>query len=199
LPVPQPIAGHDYKTILKSLCIRGKYMHIIGFLVAIASLVFWLGRAARGAQDIADAANTISNLPRKRRYLKAARKSGYDLVETPIDAAAILMIATARMSDDRRISELNEYEIINQLRVNMELEDDYADGIYRQMSSLMYDVVLPENALFPMVDLLKKTINRSEAEDLAKMMEAVAGSNVKINAEQSQFIRSFRERMNLLS
>ena len=173
-------------------------MHIIGILVAIAGLVFWLARAARGVQDIADAANTVANLPRKRRFQKAARQSGYDLVETPIEAATILMIATARMSEDRRISELNEYEIVNQLHLNMQLEKDDADGIYRQMNSLIYDVVLPENALFPMVNILKNQIDRREAESLAQMMEAVAGSNVKINAEQKEFIRRFRERMNLL-
>ena len=195
---PQPIAGHGYRTILKSRCIRGKYMHIIGILVAIASLVFWLGRAARGAQDIADAANRVSNLPRKRRFQKAARQSGYDLVETPIEAATVLMISTARMSHERRVTDLNEYEIINQLHLNMQLEKDDADGLYRQMNSLVYNIVLPENSLFPMVDLLKKNIDRSEAESLAQMMEAVAGSNVNINAEQTEFIRRFRERMNLL-
>jgi len=173
-------------------------MHIVGLLVAIAGLVFWLGRAARGAQDIADAANTIANLPRKRRFQKAARQSGYALVETPIEAAAVLMISTARMGDDRRVTNLNEYEIINQLRVNMHLEEDYADGIYRQMNNLTHDIVLPESALHPMVDLLKNNINRNEAEDLAQMMEAVAGSNVQINAEQKEFIRRFREPMNLL-
>ena len=80
----------------------------------------------------------------------------------------------------------------------MQLEKDDADGLYRQMNSLVYNIVLPENSLFPMVDLLKKNIDRSEAESLAQMMEAVAGSNVNINAEQTEFIRRFRERMNLL-
>jgi len=174
------------------------HVHIIGILIAIATLVFWLGRAARGAQDIADAANTIKNLPRKRRFQKAARQSGYDLVETPIEAATVLMIAVARMSDDRRVSEISEAEIINQLSLNMQLEKGQADGLYRQMANLIYDIVLPESALFPMVNILKDGIDRSEAKTLARMMETVAGPKTKINAEQTEFIRRFRERMNLL-
>ena len=173
-------------------------MHIIGILIAFATLIFWLGRAARGAEDIADAANTIANIPRKRRFQKSVRRSGLNLVETPLEAATILMVATARMSDTRRVTEAGQAQIMTQLRENMQLIEDDADGMYRQMESLMHDVTLPENALLPMLKILQSEINRDHAEDLAVMMEAVARADGEMTDEQKEFIRRFRERMNLL-
>ena len=173
-------------------------MHIIGILIAIATLIFWVSRASRGVGDIADAANTVANLPRRRRFSKKYNKGGYDLVETPIEAANVLMIATARMSDEKRVTELVEAEIIQQLTTQMQLSGDDADGLYRQMHSLTYDITLPESALFPMVALLKNNIERDEARDLAQMLEDVANAGGPANTEQINFIRRFRERMGLL-
>ncbi len=174
-------------------------MHIIGILIAIASLIYWVSRAARGVGDIADAANTVANLPRKRRFQKKYHKSGFDLVESPIEAAAVLMISTARMSEEKRVTDSAKLEIIKQLQFNMQMSGDDADGIYRQMHNLIYDIVLPESSLFPMLNILKETVDRSDAEDLAQMMETTASTDRAANAEQTEFIRRFRERMGLLN
>lgn len=173
-------------------------MHIIGILIAVATLIYWVSRASRGVGDIADAANTVANLPRRRRFSKKYNQSGYDLVETAVEAATVMMIAVARMSSDRRVTGPAELEIIKQLTQNMGLSQDDADGLYRQMHSLTYDITLPESALFPMVDILKNDIDRNEAEGLAVMMEDVARLDGTVNSEQSEFIRRFRERMGLL-
>lgn len=173
-------------------------MHIIGILIAIASLIYWVSRASRGVGDIADAANTVANLPRRRRFSKKYNQSGFDLVETPVEAATVMMISAARMSNDKRVTEHAEKEIVKQLTLNMQLSEDEADGVYRQMHSLTYDITLPESALFPMVDILKSEIDRDDAEELALMMEAAARLDGASNSEQSEFIRRFRERMGLL-
>ncbi len=174
-------------------------MHIILAIAgAIAGILFWMSRISRSANEIADAANTISNIPRRRRFSKKYNKSGYDLVETPIEAATVLMIATARMSDDKRVTKPAEMEIVKQLNENMQLSKDDADGLYRQMYSLTYDITLAESALFPMVEILKRDIDRDEAKDLALMMEGVARLDATSNHQQSEFIRRFRDRMGLL-
>lgn len=170
-------------------------MHII---LAIAGILFWVSRVSRSANEIADAANTIANIPRRRRFSKRYNKSGYDLVETPIEAATVMMISTARMSHEKRVTKPAETEIITQLNENMQLSEDEADGLFRQMHSLTYDITLPESALFPMVSILKNDINRDEAEGLALMMESVARLGATANHEQSEFIRRFRDRMGLL-
>jgi len=174
-------------------------MHIILAIAgAIAGILFWMSRVSRSATEIADAANTLANLPRRRRFSKKFNKSGYDLVESPIEAATILMIAAARMSHEKRVTKPAEIEIIKQLTQNMQLSEDDADGLYRQMHSLTYDITLPESALFPMADILKRDIDRNEAKDLSLMMESVARLDTTANDEQSEFIRRFRERMGLL-
>jgi len=102
------------------------------------------------------------------------------------------------MSHEKRVTEPAETEIIKQLTENMQLSEDDADGLYRQMYSLTYDITLPESALFPMAEILKRDINKDEAKGLALMMESVARLDSTANNEQSEFIRRFRERMGLL-
>jgi len=173
-------------------------MHIIGILIAIATLIYWVSRAARGVGDITDAANTVANLPRKRRFQKKYHQSGFDLVETPVEAATVLMISVARMNFEKRVTSPEASEIIRLLKTNMQMDTDDADGLYRQMDSLIYDIVLPESSLFPMIAILKDSVDRDEAFDLAEMLMTIANIDSEANAEQLEFIRRFRERMGLL-
>ena len=173
-------------------------MHIIGILTTIAIAVFWISRAIRGSRDIADAARSFKNRPRQDKFRKLHGKSGYDLVETPVEAATVLMIATARMDALRGVSEAEIAAITLQLETYMQLNTDTADGMYRQMYNVTQDVTLPETALFPMVDILKTSIEREDAQQLAQMMDRVANCETPATAEQKEFIRRFKERMNLL-
>ena len=173
-------------------------MHIIGILTTIAIAVFWISRAIRGSRDIADAARSLRNRPRRDKFQKLHGKSGYDLVETPAEAATVLMITTARMDSLRGVSEAEIAAITLQLENYMQLSTDAADGMYRQMYNLTQNITLPETALFPMVDILKTSIERKEAFELAQMMEHVASCETPATAEQKEFIRRFKERLNLL-
>lgn len=173
-------------------------MHIIGILTTIAIAIFWISRAIRGSRDIADAARSFKNRPRQDKFRKLHGKSGYSLVETPVEAATTLMIATARLDTLRGVSEAEIATITLQLENYMQLSTDAADGLYRQMYNLTQDITLPETALFPMVDILKTSIERDDAVELAQMMERVANCETQATAEQKEFIRRFKERMNLL-
>lgn len=173
-------------------------MHIIGLITTIAIAIFWISRAAKGSREIADAASGIANLPRKRRFKKAYGKTGYDLVETPVEAATVLMISTARMDTIRGISEAEIAAITLELENHMQLDADTADGIYRQMYGLVHEITLPESALFPMIDILKNEIDREDAQQLVAMMERVASCETIATDEQLEFIRRFKERMGLL-
>ena len=51
------------------------------------------------------------------------------MVETPIEAATVLMIAAARMSEEKRVTDRAEQEIVKQLTQNMPLSNDDADSI----------------------------------------------------------------------
>lgn len=173
-------------------------MHIIGILTTIAIAIFWVSRAIRGSRDIADAARHFKNRPRQNKFRKLHGKSGYSLVETPVEAATILMIATARLDTLRGVSEAEIAAITLQLENHMQLDTETADGIYRQMYNLTQNITLPETALFPMVDILKTSIERDDAIELAQMMDRVANCETPATAEQKEFIRRFKERMNLI-
>ncbi|MGB0908093.1 MAG: TerB family tellurite resistance protein [Maricaulaceae bacterium] len=175
-------------------------MHfVIGTLIAIATLVFWLGRASQGAREIASTANELANLPRKRRFAKNYNKRGHDLIETPLEAATVMLLATARMSDERCVTENAELAIVSALRADMHLSTEDADGIMRQIAGITHDIVLPESALFPMVKIFRDHIEREDATRLAAMMESVAAVDGGANTEQKEFIRRFREHMGLVS
>lgn len=180
-------------------------MHIIlGILGTLAAIFFAISRFSnsardigRGAQDVADAAQTISNLPRKLRHRRKAGKQGLDLIETPVEAATILMIAIARMDGIGRVSDTQADAIAGQLTDNMQMEPEDADGYVIQLRSLSGYLKQADSALFPMVDVLRGTVSKDEARALSSMMVTIAETDAEPNNEQLNFIRRFEERMGL--
>lgn len=174
-------------------------MHIIGLITTIAIAVYWISRALRSSGDIADSVTRLANAPRQRKFRKSFGKTGYGLVETPVEAATVLMIATARMDTIRGVSQAEIAAITLELETHMQMSAEDADGTYTQMYNLTEAITLPESALFPMIDILKHEIERNDAIQLAAMMERVASCETAATAEQLEFIRRFKERMGLLN
>ena len=115
-------------------------------------------RLTANRKNIGDAAHMArgaviqaKNLPRQRRFRKAHNKGGFDLVETPVEAATVLMIMIARAGSSRRIDDKERDVIEAQLVANMQLSADDADGKVRQWDSLTHDNVLPESSITPMI------------------------------------------------
>ncbi|GHA91900.1 hypothetical protein GCM10009069_13890 [Algimonas arctica] len=172
-------------------------MHIIVLIIGTAlGVMFWLNRMGRGAGEVIDAAQTLSNMPRRNRHRRAVNRRGMALVETPVEAATVLMLSISRMSEDRRLSSRERARIERQLVLHMQMEADDADGITRQMELVHDDIILPEATLFPMVDILLPAIGKDDARRLADMMNAVAEVHGKTH-EQAEFVRRYRERMGL--
>lgn len=174
-------------------------MHIvIGILGTIAAIIFYLSRISRGASDLADAANELGNLPRKLRYRRKAGKKGLDLIEEPVEAACILMISVARMSPLGRISDEQSKAISDELVKHMYLERSYANDLIIQLRSLSQYLSQADSTLFPMLKILQGKIATNEAKDLADMMRRIGSIDSPISAEQTNFIRRFKERMGIL-
>ncbi len=181
-------------------------MHILAILLGIIGTgLFWAMRLSANRKNIGDAANTIhgaavhaKNLPRQRRFKKAHNRKGFDLVEFPTEAATVLMIMMARSGDTRRM-EPGEREVMETLlRTNMQLSEDDADGMIRQMDSLTHDVVLPESAIQPMTKILLDAVSKDDASDLADMLAQIAGADGDgPNVEQVEFLRRFKEPFDL--
>jgi len=180
-------------------------MHILAIIIGILGAGFWWAlRLSAHRKDIGDAANMArgaviqaKNLPRQRRFRKAHNKTGFDLVETPVEAATVLMIMTARAGESRRIDDTARNIIQAQLTTNMDLSPDDADGMVRQIDSWTHDIVLPESSITPMSKILREVIDREDARDLADMLTQVAQAENAPNINQKEFLRSFREGFDL--
>lgn len=180
-------------------------MHILAIILGILGGTFWwIMRLSANRKNIGEAANMArgavleaKNYPRKRRFRNAHNKAGFDLIETPIEAATVLMIMIARAGETRRMDAAEHAVIEAQLVTNMQLSDDDADGIIRQMDSLTHDIVLPESAITPMTKVLREHIDRGIAQDLAEMLVQVASTNSAPDINQKEFIRRFREGFDL--
>ncbi len=174
-------------------------MHIlVGVLAAIAAVIFYTSRISRGAADLVDAANELGNLPRRLRYRKKAGKTGLDLVETPTEAATILLISIARMEKFCRVSDDQAHAMIRILSEQMHVDKDYADDLVVHMRALSHHLNQPESTLFPMIKILQSAINRQEAQELSMMMAEMAAFDTPANDRQIDFIRRFKDRMGLL-
>lgn len=180
-------------------------MHfILGILGTAAAIIFFLSRLntgareiGKGAQNLADAANTLSNLPRKMRYRKESGKRDLDLVEGPVEAATVLMIAMARLDGMGQISDGQKTKISQQLVDHMQLPPEDAQDYIVQLGALTADLKQPDSALYPMVDLLRKSIERAEAQQLSIMMQVVGETDGPLNRDQEGLIRRFDERMGI--
>ncbi len=180
-------------------------MHLIlGILGTAAAIIFFLSRMSagarevgRGAQDLADAANTLANLPRKLRYRKESGKRGLDLVEGPVEAATVLMIAMGRMDGMGQVSEAQKRKIEEQLIDQMQLSPEDAEDYFIQLGSLTADLKQPDTALFPMIDILRKTIERQEAQQLSLMLQVVGETDGPLNRDQESLIQRFDDRMGI--
>ncbi len=180
-------------------------MHILVIILGLlGTIIWWTIRLSANRRNIGEAAHMArgaviqaKNYPRQRRFRKAHNKAGFDLIETPIEAAAVLMIMIARAGESRRMDPAEQAVIEAQLVANMQLSDDDADGIIRQMDSLTYDIVLPESAITPMTKVLRQHIDRETAQDLAEMLVQVASVDDAPDINQKEFLRRFREGFDL--
>ncbi|MEE9347783.1 MAG: hypothetical protein V3U82_06280 [Robiginitomaculum sp.] len=170
---------------------------LIGILTSIAMLIFWVGRAAKGAGHVVDAVEGIANLPRKLRYQKQAGRSGLDLVEDAREAAAVLMVSVARLCKERRVNDATQKAIEDLLVENMAWPKADAEEFILNIRWLTRDLKQPISTLRPMTNLLRKSVSGKEADDLAHMLTEVAICGGMASADQTQFIYKYRELMGL--
>lgn len=177
-------------------------MHILGIIIAVATAIFWLGRAARGAQDVTDFAQGVANAPRRNRFRNKAAKRGIDVIDDPQDAATILMVCVARLSkysqqNGGMISDASVQKIIGILQSYMKVSGREADELVTQMRWSVQDLVQPETALLLMTTILRDSVNHAEAEDLSDMLRKISHADGDATPAQRAFIDKFRQRTGL--
>lgn len=172
-------------------------MHIIAILTSLAILIFWVTRAAQGMSQMGGSVRGAANLPRKMRHMKKQGRSGLALVSDPREAAAVLMVAVARLSGDGRVNEAEDAQIQNLLVSNMAFESETVEEFVLNIRWLTRDLKQPVSTLRPMTALLQKAVSRAEAEDLAHMLTEIAITSSAATQNQTAFIYRYREAMGL--
>ena len=170
---------------------------MLGILTTFAFLVFWASRAAQGVHHITDAVGQLANLPRKLRYQKRAGRCGLDLIEDPREAATVLMVATARLSGDGRVSMAENECIETIVRDDLTWSENDVDEFVHNIRWLTRGYKQPDTMLRPMVKALKTSVSNDEAKSLRDMMQRVAAIGDPTQA-QIDLIRRYSDGMNLI-
>lgn len=170
---------------------------VIAVLTGLAMLIFWLGRAAQGARHIGDAAQEISDLPRKMRFKKKSGRSGLALITDSREAACVLMIGVARSSGAGTVTEAESKIIADLLVSNMGWPQADAPDFVDSLRWLTRDINQPGSVLRPMTKFLTGKVNGNEAEDLAHMLTEVAITGSAATDKQTHFIYQYRQMMGL--
>lgn len=170
---------------------------VIAILTALAGLIFWIGRAAKNAHHITDAATEIANLPRKMRYQKKSNKSGLSLITDSREAACVLMIGVARSCGAGVVTDAESTVIQGLLIGNMGWPEDDAEDFVDSLRWLTRDLNQPGSVLRPMTKFLKTRLSPQEADDLAHMLTEIAITGSAATNKQTDFIRQYRELMGL--
>lgn len=146
---------------------------------------------------ITDAANELANLPRKRRFMKAADKRGLDLIKDPREAAGVLMVAIARLNKEGRVTDDARATMTALFAENMGQSKSEAEDFIDNTRWLTRDLNQADSVLRPMVNVLRGTVNAGEADDLAHMLTKVAMADGEPNTDQVTFLKRYREYMGL--
>lgn len=173
-------------------------MHIlIGLIVTIGTIAWWILRLSRGARQVMGAAETVSGLHKKIRDRKARPPKGFETIQGPVDAATLLMVSVAQRAGHETLREAERTQIARELLDHMALEPNNADAAIQQAEMEALSRIDKQQTLIAMTGFLKSTVTREESRQLARMLGRVADAGGR-KREQLEYIRQFQERMGLL-
>lgn len=176
-------------------------MHIIAAIFAIVSAILvwqWrVQRAAELARDLEGAARTAANLPRRFAFKRRSGKKGLDLVDEPMEAAAVLMVELARtdglLSRDSR-------EVIETLcREEFSLQAEDADALIAHAQWLVREAPVSDAVFRRMSRFLlnHRDIGPEQIVDLDGMLVAVSEADGLPGTEQLALLQIFRDTVGL--
>jgi uncharacterized tellurite resistance protein B-like protein len=171
---------------------------LLGFLAiigGIATLMWRLSLALRAARDIGEAAQELSNLPRKMRFRSKTGKAGVQLIHDPREAAALLMLSVARAGGE--VTKGQKDAIINQITGRLELSMDQAEELLTHVSWLSKDLPDASSAVARMGKLVLRTVSHKELIELEDMLMNIAHVEGEPNAAQKQLLNEFAQRVEI--
>ncbi len=174
-------------------------MHILlallGALGAIAALIWRLRMMGEAAREVADAAETVANMPRRMRFQSRAKNGGMHAVDDPREAAAVLMALFGRV--DGELSTAAKTAIAEHAAQRFELSEEDADALATQAAWLTRDAANADAVVDRMVALLQRTVTETELIELEDMLKAVGRVTGEPTAEQSALLERYRRKAQL--
>lgn len=170
-------------------------MHIIlGIIGLLAAAGFWIYRinaAARGAQELAELAGEVANLPRKMRFKSKTGKKAIDVLEDPREAAAVIlagyMLEAGDVPSDKRD------QLAAMLGERFEVSRNTGEEMVAQAFWIHADIANPDSAINKMIDLVGKAAGADALRDLIGMLE-VATPTESQDASQKSYLTKVRNR-----
>ena len=170
-------------------------MHIIlGIIGLLAAAGFWIYRinaAARGAQELAELAGEVANLPRKMRFKSKTGKKAIDVLEDPREAAAVIlagyMLEAGDVPSDKRD------QLAAMLGERFEVSRNTGEEMVAQAFWIHADIANPDSVINKMIDLVGKAAGADALRDLIGMLE-VATPTESQDASQKSYLTKVRNR-----
>jgi len=169
-------------------------MHIIiGLITAIGGVVWALYRLQNSGLDL----NSFNPFywARRRKWEKQLGTKPLHCLDKPIDAAAVLLISTAKIEGE--ITREQKAEIINLFVNEFNLDKNKAVELYSSSSYLLQD---PINAVAEVKNILspcKNMFNPEQTESLITMLKKIASLENEISNEQLNLIGAVEKELRI--
>jgi uncharacterized tellurite resistance protein B-like protein len=155
-------------------------MHIVGILVAalgaIGVILWRLHMAAEAAKGLADTANDVRGLFRRRRWQKTLITDPLDQVDDPRMAATVMMVALAQ--NDGALTDREQNTILSNLLTRFDAKPPVNVEMLAHARWVVREPRDIDNTLRKLLPVIQKKCSPSEiAAELFEMLESVAGAN----------------------
>lgn len=159
-------------------------MHlVIGAIVVLGTLFYVISRMLDAAGDAKSAARRFS-------WSRRVNKSAIDLVDTPKQVAAILLVQIAKYKGD--VSAEQKAAIFNEMRSAEFGPEKEREELFAFARLVINDVGDAANVLTKLTRPLRSSLTPHEIRDLIDMMSRVAAVDGAVNDPQTALIQSVR-------
>lgn len=158
---------------------------ILGVLGVVGTVLYRLGNAARGANEIADAASTAVGAINRAKFRRKATRSPLTTLDDPREAVAALMVAIAKVEGDLTDKQIKVMEALIKSRLDFEA----ADELIAHARWLTQETSEPGVVVTRVQGFLTTQCTYDQKRDIVEILNEVASINGEADTLQVQAIR----------
>jgi len=158
---------------------------ILGVIGVLGTILIRMGMAARGASEIADAAQTAVGAVNRAKFKRKATRSPLTTLDDPREAVAALMVAIAKVEGDLTDKQIKVMEALIKNRLDFE----GADELIAHARWLVQETAEPGVVVTRVQSFLSTQCTYDQKRDIIEILETVASINGPADTLQTQAIR----------